>query len=96
MDLKEKIVNLSQGNPGAVNVLLRLSTLDDGERIIDRLEELKLRGPGIWIAYKDYSCREDLGVFASKVLDDYTAAQLVETAKAQGYYDYRIWPVKTP
>jgi len=57
--------------------------MTNNAQIIDRLKKLKLTGPGIWIAYKD-GCKQDLGVFASKVLDD-SAAQLVN-----GYYDFAL------
>ncbi len=58
--IAEIIVNLSEGNPGAATVLLKLIQVDPF--IIFRLDDMNIRGAQIWFGYKD-CCHENLELF---------------------------------
>lgn len=49
---KEMILDLCEGNPGAINVLMSLCNLNQD---IKWFEENGIRGSKIWVAYKDLS-----------------------------------------
>lgn len=62
-DTLETIVRkLSLGNPGALRVCMELMQDQMGFGLILDLDDMNMRGPQIWIAYKDH-CREDLDLF---------------------------------
>ena len=54
-DIKQKIINLSAGNPGALTVLCELVNHDPILNIVTiaMIEALKIKGPSIWMLYKD-------------------------------------------
>lgn len=53
-------MKLSEGNPGALTVILKLFADEpDGIMAILGLDDMNMRGPQIWIAFKDH-CGEDL------------------------------------
>lgn len=66
--MKDLILKMSEGNPGAVNVLLRLLEDDPvmGPMVILHLDDMNIRGSQIWVAYKDF-CREELSKFKEAV-----------------------------
>ncbi len=67
--LVDKIVKLTEGNPGALSVILQFKGMPEFflEAVIDYLLEYGPRGSGIWMLYKD-SGFEDFEVFAQTIL----------------------------
>jgi hypothetical protein len=60
MTMMELLTTMAEGNPGAINVLLKLVKDDPaGMFLILDLDDMGLRGSQIWVAYKD-GCMEDL------------------------------------
>jgi len=51
--MKSRIIELAKGNPGAVTVLVELIRINP--LLLETLEELNIRGPQIWVAYKDWA-----------------------------------------
>lgn len=65
-DAYQRIAHLSNGNPGAINVLAK-SCEQNSEDFLNNVEQLStLRGSQIWIAFKDH-CDQDLNDFTSRV-----------------------------
>jgi hypothetical protein len=68
--LRERIVSLADGNPGAARVLIEatsgLLARDRAHAFLQTCLKHNLRGSRIWIGYK-YACREDLSAFLSRV-----------------------------
>lgn len=64
--IRQTIITLSKGNPGALNVLMDLYFMW-GERFADVVQPLikeDIRGPHIWILYKD-RCEQDIKKFSA-------------------------------
>jgi len=67
------IVLMSEGNPGAVSVMMKIRDADTLHndawllRIFD-LDDMNMRGPQIWLGYKDH-CKEDIEVFIQCIKD---------------------------
>lgn len=67
--VQELIVLMSEGNPGALRVLMELVStgpMGDGVKAILDLDDMNLRGPQIWVAYKDH-CQGSLEAFADAI-----------------------------
>ena len=56
------LIDLSQGNPGALTVLLQIKDTDVLNRVTNALYRNQIVGPSIWIVYKDY-CRSNINQF---------------------------------
>lgn len=59
-EIQKRILALAAGNPGAIKVLKEIwaSTYGDEERtmwLFDNLENASIKGPEIWVLYKDVS-----------------------------------------
>jgi hypothetical protein len=64
-----RIVFLSEGNPGAATALGTLVTArDDAAQVIESMESMDIRGSRIWLGYKEY-CEKDIDTFARCVLN---------------------------
>lgn len=68
---KTNIVAFCEGNPGALRVLCSAVQLlhhndDSVDQFFKALTELDIRGPQIWVAYKDH-CDEELITFIYRV-----------------------------
>ena len=65
MDL---MVKMSEGNPGALSVLVKLMATDDPLDImlVLHLDDMNIRGAQIWIGYKDH-CGEDIEKFKEAI-----------------------------
>lgn len=59
-DIREVIAQMSEGNPGALNVLSQLAFTDPS--LIATLDDMNIRGPQIWLGYKDH-CGQKLERF---------------------------------
>lgn len=62
------VTKLSQGNPGALNVLAQLAKREHGVLLLLDIDDMGMVGPSIWLGYKDFA-KEDIEVFANAVRD---------------------------
>lgn len=53
---------MSEGNPGAISVLTKLLTREDGIAAMLHLDDMNIRGTQIWIGFKDH-CGCDIDKF---------------------------------
>ncbi len=62
------LVKMSEGNPGALSVLMEIiaAKKEAAIMLILTLDNLDIRGQYIWVGFKDY-CEQDLEVFCNKV-----------------------------
>ena len=65
-ELKELVIEMAQGNPGAVSVLVQLAQQPGGALDILELKRQDCRGPLIWIRYKDV-CGEDIAALRANI-----------------------------
>jgi hypothetical protein len=73
----EPLVELASGNPGAITVIkLLLIRGIDGCKCINTLQTLNIKGPMIWMLYKDV-CRQNLDKVIS-ILSAYTNGKLTK------------------
>lgn len=54
----DTLILMSEGNPGAAQVLAEISKQKNGLTAILLLDDMNIRGTQIWVGFKDY-CRED-------------------------------------
>ena len=73
---------MSEGNPGALSVLMPLMT-DDPLILLD-LDDMNIRGPQVWVGYKDF-CGEDLEKFKQCVRD--RSEQMVSAINDECIYE---------
>jgi len=68
MSPKKAIAVMSEGVPGAINILVRILSQYNELFIgtITNMDKLGIYGSGIWIGYKDH-CKEDLELFMDSV-----------------------------
>lgn len=65
----EILATMSEGNPGAINVLVGIvKSSEDGIFSVLSLDDMNIRGTQIWVGFKDY-CKQDLNAFV-KALND--------------------------
>lgn len=64
--LRDVIVKMSEGIPGAIRVLMELAGLENGIFHILSLDDMGIRGSMIWVGYQDHCC-EDLAAFARAI-----------------------------
>ncbi len=64
------LIQMSEGNPGAITVLMELIGRDDPSALMTilNLDDMNMRGSQIWVGYKDY-CGEDIEKFAQCIND---------------------------
>lgn len=72
-----ELVNMSEGNPGALQVLLDLLE-EGGHDYILKLKELGITSWKIWNCYSDI-CKRDIGLLKKKILDGTLLDELKET-----------------
>lgn len=67
---KDAAIDMSEGNPGAISVLVQMfnKNPDDALIAILDLDDMNIRGTQIWIGYKDY-CGEDIDTFMKTVFN---------------------------
>jgi hypothetical protein len=54
---------LTEGNPGAIRVVCEMKSKDyDSPIIFQMLDDMNIRGPKIWIGYKDH-CKQNIDKF---------------------------------
>jgi len=61
---KETMVMMSEGNPGALTVIMQIMKADplEGFMTLLNLDDMNIRGPQIWLGYKRH-CGEDIKKF---------------------------------
>lgn len=62
------LVEMTEGNPGAMNAIKRLMDSPDGLFDVLRLDDMNIRGPQIWVGFKDV-CNGDIALFQKKIRD---------------------------
>lgn len=66
-DPMSSIVSLSEGNPGAISVLVKLLEAGPlGFMDILHLDDMGMKGPQIWVAWKDH-CKQDIEAFRKAI-----------------------------
>lgn len=61
ISVQDLFVLMAEGNPGALSVLCNMDPLD-----ILTLDDMNIRGPQIWVAYKDH-CNQKMDIFTKCV-----------------------------
>jgi len=90
LDITDWAMCMSEGNPGALSVLLQLMELDaDGAGLmaILHLDDMNIRGSQIWIAYKDH-CDQNIEVLAEKIRN--RDKEMIATVNRKSGPDYPI------
>lgn len=65
--IPEIIMLMSEGNPGAMSACVELTKGDPlGTLDILHLDDMNMRGPQIWVAFKDV-CNQDVAKFRKKI-----------------------------
>lgn len=70
-DIKDLIVQMAEGNPGGINVMMDLMKANGtvtGLALILKLSEMNIRGSQIWVGFKDH-CDQDLELFTEAIID---------------------------
>lgn len=68
-NIKDNIVSMSDGNPGAITVLTQIVNTDpDPRELFKTLDEMNIYGPRVWLGYKDY-CSEDVDKFINCIVE---------------------------
>jgi hypothetical protein len=70
MSTMDMLHAMSEGNPGGLTVMLRMIQADPefGLITIMHLDDMNIRGPQIWVGFKDH-CKEDLPKFVQAIKD---------------------------
>ena len=84
MSMKDVIVVVCDGNPGAVNVCCQLLEGEGGLTDMLRMDAASIHGPNIWVAYKDV-CGEDIKVMRGKLRSGELETLLKENSSYQYY-----------
>ena len=86
---KDVVMKMCEGNPGAINVMIALLTQDAGEPVPDmrvfdllHMDDMGMRGPAIWIGFKDH-CAQDLTKFRAAIRA--RDPEMLKTIQAEGY-----------
>jgi hypothetical protein len=75
----DTILRICGGNPGAINTCSRLVQAGHAETVL-AMERLGLRGPDVWIAYKDLG-----DVTLETLVETIASADIVQRLGALGY-----------
>ncbi len=67
-DTLDALVKMSEGNIGAITVLMQLVERDDPAKlmVILDLDDMNIRGSQIWVGFKD-ACGEDIEAFTTAI-----------------------------
>ena len=68
LSMTDVLVEMAEGNVGAVTVLARLANGEADGSFMDalHLDDMNIRGSQVWVAYKDFA-KEDFAVFVNAV-----------------------------
>lgn len=80
----DAVVKMAQGNPGAATVLAKIIQADPIGGFIDicHMDDMGLKGPAIWVAYKDFA-KNDLTVLTEAVRS--RSKDLIAAVRAEGF-----------
>ena len=81
---KDIMMKMSQGNPGALNVMCMMLKEHGAEAILTLLDldDMNMRGPSIWVGYKDWAgCDLEKFMEAAKGRNP----EMVAKVKEEGY-----------
>lgn len=90
IDLTDWATCMSEGNPGALTVLIALMKRDStgaGLMEILSLDDMNIRGAQIWIAYKDH-CKGDIELLAQKIKE--RDKNMIATVNREAGPDYPL------
>ena len=82
------LTSIAGGNPGAINVVLKISKAMPATAfgyLVGALEDHKIVGPKLWIAYKDYA-NENIDTMATGIVKK--SPELRDAIRAGGYPDW--------
>jgi hypothetical protein len=84
-DLQGTIVRMAEGNPGALTAMMEMLKVNEmaGLVAIYHLDDLEIRGPLIWVCYKDI-LRHDAQQLIEKAMD-HSIADKLEKLPYAGY-----------
>ena len=57
-EIRGLVHELCDGSMGAINVCMMLAVVEKRVDLVRRFKELGIRGPAIWVAWKDYAKQE--------------------------------------
>lgn len=60
------ILKMSEGNPGALRVLMKMLRKEDGIIYVFTLDDMGIYGSQIWVGYKDH-CGQDIDKFIESI-----------------------------
>ena len=76
ISMESRIIELAKGNPGAFTVLVELILINP--LLLEILEELDIRGPQIWVAFKDWA-KKDMNKLSEGIMN--RDPEMIETTK---------------
>lgn len=80
------LIKLSEGNPGALTALIEVVKDDPVMGFMDllHLDDMGMRGPQIWVAYKDH-CKQDRTAFVKAIRErDQAMVNTVNASRGVG------------
>lgn len=82
--LQDVVAKMSDGNPGAISVMVQMLDPDpmDAFGLLLSMDDMGMRGPAVWIGYKDY-CNQDMAAFKKAVKDRDPA--MLDLIRKNGY-----------
>lgn len=83
-EVRDKIIDLSQGNPGALTVLIQLFEQYGGEPIRWAEAVEGFRGPEIWLLFKDEN-GQDIDGFMMDLANDAVVSRLANNKYSRFY-----------
>lgn len=66
MSPTDALAIMAEGNPGAISAMIKLMDNPNGFFDVLRLDDMNMRGPQIWVAFKDV-CKGDVELFRQKI-----------------------------
>jgi hypothetical protein len=68
MTTMELVTTMAEGNPGAISVMVQIIQNESGNGLLDLLnfDDMNMRGPQIWVAYKDV-CGQNIDLLLEKL-----------------------------
>jgi len=86
--LQDVLVTMSEGNPGAINVMMSILEYvgpSIGYMNILSLDDMNMRGPQIWIGYKDH-CGQDIKKFVKCIQErDPIMIKAINNGRSKGH-----------
>lgn len=89
-DMKELVVAMAEGNPGAMRVILDLLQGAGGGSFMEVLilDDMNIRGTQVWIAFKDFA-KEDMATFVAAIRK--RDAEMIRVVNEEGVAGNHDW-----